>query len=87
MSRLQQELERAASPEEFLAAATAVVEDRAHQLLLPVDWGNPEPLHIGFAGAQGRDVPNAELVYEYVGALDRANAADGRLWTYLAFAT
>lgn len=87
MSKLQQELERATSPEEFLAAATGVVTNPAHQLLLPVDPGIPEPLDIGSPRVQGRDVPNAELVYEYVGAIDRANASDGRLWTYLAFAT
>ena len=30
---------------------------------------------------------NAPLVYEYLGAMDPANAADRRLWTYLALAT
>jgi Family of unknown function (DUF6339) len=72
---------------DFLAAADAIVGSPANQLRLPVDPTTPDELEAGPAGATGRDVGNAPKVYESLGPIDRANASDGRLWTYLAFST
>lgn len=84
---LKSALDPAASPADFLAEADAIIGRPQNLLELPMDLGSPEPLDAGSANATGRDVINAPLVYEYLGALDRANASDRRLWTYLAFST
>ena len=84
---LQEALEIADRPEDFLAHATFIVTNPVNTLALPYDSEDPDPLTIGSSGARGRDVDNAAPVYEFVGAIDRANASDGRLWTYLAFVT
>lgn len=85
--QLKAALDAAATPEDFLAEADAIIGRRENLLELPVDIGQPEPLNPGVMGEQGRDVDNAPLVYEYLGAMDRANASDRRLWSYLALAT
>lgn len=84
---LKSALEAAESPDDFLAEADNIIARPESRLELPVDQGSPEPLEAGSKGDTGRDAENAPLVYEYLGALDRANAADRRLWTYLAFST
>ncbi len=84
---LQSALAGAATPEDFLAQADAVVTRSGNVLELPFDTGAAEALDPGSEGAQGRDVNNAPAVYEFLGAMDPANASDERLWTYLAFAT
>lgn len=84
---LKSALDAADSPADFLAEADSIVCRPENLLALPVDLGAPELMYAGIAGDAGRDVENAPLVYEYLGALDRANASDRRLWTYLAFST
>lgn len=84
---LQEALEIAERPEDFLAHATAIVTNLSNTLALPYDSGDADPLIVGALGSRGRDIYNAAPVYEFVGAIDRANASDGRLWTYLAFVT
>lgn len=79
--------EEGITPEEFLGRADAIISEPSSVLELPNDTSDPDPLNSGPPGASGRDVSNAPLVYEFLGAMDPANAADGRLWTYLAFHT
>ena len=40
-----------------------------------------------FYRAGDMDIENGPKVHDYLGEMDRANAADPRLWTYLAFVT
>jgi hypothetical protein len=75
------------SPDDFLAEADGVVNDPRNLLELPFDTGEPSPLVPGADRDHGRDAENGPAVYEYLGAMDRANASDKRLWTYLALAT
>ncbi|MGP9837362.1 DUF6339 family protein [Arthrobacter sp. 179] len=82
---LNSALDAADTYEGFFAHADTIVHREENQLELPVDLGAPERLDD--TKGPGRDVENAPLVYEYLGALDRANASDRRLWTYLAFTT
>lgn len=84
---LQEALVAAQRPGDFLAQAAHIATQPTNLLALPFETGTPEPLDSGKSGARGRDVDNAPRVYEYIGPIDRANAADGRLWTYLAFVT
>jgi len=85
MVALQSALEAAHDPADFLAHADAIVGREENRLELPLDLGAPAPLDT--STGPGRDAENAPRVYEYLGALDRANASDRRLWTYLAFST
>lgn len=85
LTDLEVELADASDPKDFLSRAEAVVRDPSRSLALPTPLGPPDPLTPGPRGAI--DVDNAPLVHEYLGEMDRANAADPRLWTYLAFAT
>jgi len=82
---LSDALTSAASPEEFLASADAILATSKNHLVLPVSLGVPEVLTV--VGQIAVDVDNAPRVHEYLGEMDRANAADARLWTYLAFGT
>lgn len=84
---LKEALNQAENPDDFLAEADAIVKNPENVLPLPFDSGTPDGLEPGSSGDSGRDVENAPLVYEFLGALDRSNASDRRLWTYLAFST
>lgn len=78
-------LNEAASPADFLASADSIMAKSANVLPLPVSPGVPESIEA--VGNRAIDVDNAPLVHEYLGEMDRANACDARLWTYLAFGT
>lgn len=79
-------LDAAESPEDFLAAADDIIRRPENVLELPVDLGEAQQI-APTPGKSGVDVDNGPLVYEYLGAMDPANASDRRLWTYLAFGT
>lgn len=83
--KLKAALDGAESPDDFLAAADALIRMPENLLELPYDTGIADPLEPGSPGDTGRDIENGPQVYEFLGALDRANASDRRLWTYLAF--
>jgi hypothetical protein len=87
LNSIRTALEEADSPADFLAEADAILARPANLLELPFDTDEPDPLDPGEERALGRDVENAPLVHEFLGQLDRANASDRRLWTYLAFVT
>lgn len=78
-------LDSSSNPEEFLASADAIITNPNNHLPLPVSLGLPDVLSV--VGTRGVDVDNAPRVHEYLGEMDRANASDARLWTYLAFGT
>ncbi len=78
-------LDTAANPEEFFSSVDAIIAKPDNQLPLPVSLGTPDPLKV--EGTRAVDVDNAPLVHQYLGEMDRANASDARLWSYLAFAT
>ena len=85
--QIQSALLGASSSEDFLANADAVVHQSRNLLDLPFETSTPDALNLGESGERGRDVANAPLVYEFLGAMDPANASDPRLWTYLSFVT
>ena len=78
-------LDTAANPEEFFSSVDAIITRSDNQLLLPVGPGTPDPLKV--EGTRAVDVDNAPLVHQYLGEMDRANASDARLWSYLTLAT
>lgn len=75
----------ATTPEDFLAQADAIVGRPENQLELPTDLGEPTPLSA--LTDPSAEPENGPALYEYIGALDPSNAADPRLWTFLAFST
>ncbi|MFC6671838.1 DUF6339 family protein [Marinobacterium aestuariivivens] len=79
------QLESASEPEVFLASANAILTKTDNQLALPVSLGVPDMLKA--TGTRAVDIENAPCVHEYLGELKLANAADARLWNYLAFGT
>jgi hypothetical protein len=83
---LNDALDEAAFPTDFLAEAYAIVENPENRLLLPADLGEPDPIRPA-TGTTGVDAANGPAVFEYVGALDPSNASDPRLWTFMAFST
>lgn len=78
-------LESAANSEEFFSSVDAIITRPDNQLMLPVSLGTPDALKV--EGTRAVDVDNAPLVHQYLGEMDRANASDARLWSYLALAT
>ena len=71
---------------DFLARVDAIVSLEENRLLLPMSYGTPEEIN-GDTSKVGVDIENGPKVHDYLGEMDRANAADPRLWTYLAFVT
>lgn len=78
-------LELAVNPEEFFSSVDAMITGPDNQLMLPVSLGTPDALKV--EGTRAVDISNAPLVHQYLGEMDRANASDARLWSYLALAT
>lgn len=79
-------LSTAEGPADFLSLVDGILARPESRLALPVDLGVLDPLDP--SAKQGNiDSDNAISVFEYLGEMDRANAADARLWTYLAFVT
>lgn len=85
LMELYEALKLASSPEEFLGNADAILANQINHLPLSVPLGVPDRLSV--VGNRAVDVDNAPRVHEYLGEMDRANASDARLWTYLAFVT
>lgn len=82
---LHDALESASDPTAFFSSADAILANSQNQLLLPVSLGIADELHV--SGTRAVDMDNAPLVHQYLGEMDRANASDARLWTYLALGT
>ncbi len=82
---LYRELDLASSPEDFLARADAILSNPKNQLALPVRLGAPDTLVA--KGTRSVDIDNAPIVHEYLGELKLADAADARLWNFLALGT
>lgn len=81
-SQLKLMLDRAESVDDFLFEADEILEhdDYVVPLQTPIEF--PEELSNERSMAE-----NLETVYEAIGTLDRASAANGRLWSHLAVFT
>lgn len=86
LERLRDELEAAESPADFLAAADALISDPNNLFSRADEGGSLLPLSLESVGPE-HDLEVALSVYDHLGVMDRANAADPRLWSYLAFTT
>lgn len=78
---LTYELRQNESAPDFLHAADQIVSNPKNRIPLPEALELPEQL----APGQKNDASNAILLYEALGEMSPANAADPRLWTYLTF--
>lgn len=82
-------LAEANNPEEFLKMVDRIAADPTNTLTYPFSIDEPEPLqfraHSRAADGESFDSANAERVYEHLGAIERVQASDPRLWTHLAF--
>lgn len=87
VTQLKSALDTAETAGDFLAGADSIIGEPANLLELPFRTGEPQALEPGSPSGRGRDVDNAPLVYEFLGAMDPANASDRRLWSYLALGT
>lgn len=74
-------LDQAVDSSDFFTRADAILNNMDNLLQLPVPLGQADSLTLGDDGE------NSTIIHEYIGEKDRANAADPRLWTYLAFVT
>jgi hypothetical protein len=81
LEEIKTALIKSESVNDFLSAVDEIIEEDTKTLSWPVDLGVLEGLVIG------DEYSNAKEVFEYIGLIDRANAADSRLWTYMAFKT
>jgi hypothetical protein len=84
---INQVLDTAEYHQDFFAGADAILQNSENLMELPFDPGIPPTLDAGQLGAIARDAKNSRAVYEFLGAIDSANASDRRLWTYQALAT
>ncbi len=73
------------TPDDFFSRVDAILADAGNRLVLPIDYGVPDQLKV--EGTRAVDIDNAPHVHDYLGEMDRANASDPRLWSYLAVAT
>lgn len=78
LALLDARLEDAEHANEFLLAADEMAQDPMYLLTLPTSIEFTEELVVD------NDGENATHIYEAVGTLDRANASDPRLWSYLS---
>lgn len=69
------------TPQDFLAEVDELANDRLNLLRLP------EPIVFAYELDGDDDGSNAVKVLEAIGFIDRARAADPRLWSYLALVT
>lgn len=81
---LSNQIDRLDSPQEFFEECDRVLSLPKHSLKLPVDPGTPPSLQWMKNGPEGQEAENAKSIYNYLGAMDLANAADPRLWSQLA---
>ena len=81
ITHLKDALNDAEKPDDFFASADAITRNKDYLIPLPVALGKSDPL------TKGKEDANSVIVHEYIGEKDRANAADRRLWTYLALVT
>lgn len=86
LAALRVALDEATSPDDFLAEADRLVADPENTFALPGQSSSPRALTVSRRGT-GMDAGNGPLVYEDLGPMDRANAADPRLWTCLALSS
>lgn len=79
-------LEEAEGPVDFLGRVDVILRRPGALHALAEAHGAPDPLD-ATTRQGGIDVDNAVSVHRYLGVMDRANAASGPFWTYMAFVT
>lgn len=79
-------LHEAESPADFFAGADALLADPANTLALPVELELSHDVGSNL-GSSGTDAEAAVAIFEFLGPMAPANAADARLWSYLALVT
>ena len=73
------------TPAEYFERVGAILDCKNNLLKYPTNLGVPCELKV--EGKRAVDINNAPLVHEYLGEMDRSNAADPRLWVYLSHVT
>ncbi|MGO4360805.1 DUF6339 family protein [Terrabacter sp. RAF57] len=81
LNLIRERLDQAENPEDFFAAVDNLVLDPLNTLPLA------GAIEFSDSLVPEDDGENAVLVFQGLGLVDRANAADPRLWTYLALTT
>lgn len=81
LALLEFRLEESDHPKTFLLEADKIASDPKNLIDFPHTIQFEESL------VPSADEENARLVYEAVGSIDRSNAADPRLWSYLSIVT
>lgn len=73
-------------PDTFLGRVDEMADQARYLIALPQSIEFLEPLESGKNSkeASSLDGKNAVALYEAIGAIDRSNASDPRLWTYLS---
>ena len=74
-------LRDADTPQDFLATVDELAENRSNLLQLPA------PIRFDRYFDSDNDGVNSVIIFESIGLIDRARAADPRLWSYLALVT
>lgn len=86
MNAVSSALDRADDAEDFLARVAVILQGPGALHQLGEECADPASLTVG-AGRGSIDAENAVLLHRHLGPMDRANAASGSFWTYLAFVT
>lgn len=81
LALLEFRLDESDHPQTFLAEADRVANDPKNLIDFPHTIQFEESLD------PDNDAENARLIYEAIGSIDRSNAADPRLWSYLSIVT
>lgn len=81
LNLLTYELRQNDNVADFFHAADEIAMDAKYRIPLPEALELPQEL----SSAQKDDASNAIMLYEALGEMSPANAADSRLWTYLTF--
>lgn len=79
-------LQQSETPGDFFAGVDALIADPANSLALPVVLLGADEVGAALGHSAG-DADAGAKVHEFLGAMSPANAADPRLWAYLAFVT
>lgn len=75
---LELRLHESENSNEFLLEADSIASQTRYLIDLPTAIEFTQPLQFGQEGS------NASILFEAIGAIDRSNAADPRLWSYLS---
>lgn len=86
MNAVSSALDRAQDAGEFLGRVDVILQGPRALHNLGEKRADPAPLKVSTTRGS-IDAENAVLVHRFLGPMDRANAASGSFWTYMAFVT